>query len=354
MLWSLLFACASVCWAHDMMAPRVSAWAQSVPKFASQLTVPATLVSVGGAGNYTVTMSEFSVQILPAGYPATRVWGYSGATASGLVQSYPGPSFEVTRGQAARVTFVNNITGRHLFAVDPTLHWANPNGAPHPTFPFSGVAGNATFLQPVPLVPHLHGAECGSGSDGHPEAWWTSTGVRGSAYSSPGGIAASDSAVFLYPNQQPPSTLWYHDHALGLTRLNVYAGLAGFYILRDAADSLAATLPSGVYDVPLMLQDKSFNETDGSLLFPSDGDNPSAHPFWKMQFLGDVIVVNGKAWPNLNVNKGQVRDKKFFVMGASLIMFLFCASISFVFSTVQMRVFSTFLSIRDLRNCRLP
>jgi spore coat protein A len=292
--------------AHRMAAPRVSSWAQAVPKFVTPLSIPATYVPVSGAGNYTVTMSEFFSQILPAGYPATRVWGYGGMTSSGFVQSYPGPSFDVQRGQEALVKFVNNISTPHLFQVDPTLHWANPNNAPHPSFPFLNVAGNLTYLQPVPLIAHLHGLEHGSASDGHPEAWWTYDGKQGPTYSSPGGTAAANAAIFRYPNQQPPATLWYHDHALGLTRLNVMAGLAGFYILRDPADTIASTLlPNGAYDVPLMLQDRMFNETDGSLLLPSDYENPAVHPFWRMQFLGDVICVNGRAWPNLNVNKGQ-------------------------------------------------
>ena len=220
--------------------------------------------------------------------------------------SWPGPTFVANRSQVVAVTFTNNITTPHLFQVDPTLHWANPNNLSHPTAPFSpGLAGNLSYLFPVPLIPHLHGLEARSDSDGHPEAWWTFDGKRGASFSSPGAPATTDSATFVFPNRQPPVTAWYHDHALGITRLNVMAGLAGFYLVRDPNDPLESKMPSGQYDVPLMLQDRMFNSSDGSLVFPIDGDNPSVHPFWRMQFLGDVICVNGVAWPSMNVSQGQ-------------------------------------------------
>lgn len=109
----------------------------------------------------------------------------------------------------------------------------------------------------------------------------------------------------MFTHGNSPSTLWYHDHALGLTRLHVVAGLAGFYIVRDQqSDDVASLLPKGKYEWPLMLQDKLFKE-DGSMLFPSDGENPAVHPYWIPEYFGDVIVVNGLAWPNMNVDRAQ-------------------------------------------------
>jgi FtsP/CotA-like multicopper oxidase with cupredoxin domain len=94
---------------------------------------------------------------------------------------------------------------------------------------------------------------------------------------------------------------------MGLTRSNVYSGLAGFYLLRDSADQIASLLPTGKYDVPLAIQDRMFY-TDGSLRFPSDvPPNPEIHPYWVPEFFGDVIMVNGLAWPNMNVDQGQYR-----------------------------------------------
>ena len=106
-----------------------------------------------------------------------------------------------------------------------------------------------------------------------------------------------------------PTTLWYHDHGLGVTRLNVVSGLAGFYLLREPQggdDKVAALLPTGKYEMPLVIQDRSFNN-DGSLNYPTVGVEPDTHPYWVNSFLGNTIMVNGKVWPNMNVDKGQYR-----------------------------------------------
>ena len=108
----------------------------------------------------------------------------------------------------------------------------------------------------VRTVVHLHGAEVEPESDGHPEAWFT----RDFAQCGP----RFEHTVYKYSNNQRPTTLWYHDHAIGITRLNVYAGLAGMYIIRNEEEN-ALNLPAGKYEIPLLIQDKSFNE-DGSLL----------------------------------------------------------------------------------------
>jgi FtsP/CotA-like multicopper oxidase with cupredoxin domain len=116
----------------------------------------------------------------------------------------------------------------------------------------------------------------------------------------------ANAAVDEYPNSQQPTTLWYHDHALGVTRLNVLSGLAGFYIISNASDPVEQLLPQGEYDVPLAIQDRSFY-SDGSLYYPTEGVNPAVHPYWQDTFLGNTIIVNGEAWPNMNVNQGLYR-----------------------------------------------
>lgn len=127
---------------------------------------------------------------------------------------------------------------------------------------------------------------------------------------------SSDSAVFVYPNDMPAATTFYHDHTMGLTRLNVLAGMAGFYLIKDPSES--ATLPSGKYEIPLALQDRTFN-TDGSIHLNSNGINPDLHPNWNPEYFGNTIVVNGKVWPNLQVDRGAYRfrllngaDSRFF------------------------------------------
>ena len=142
-----------------------------------------------------------------------------------------------------------------------------------------------------------------SGSDGGPEQWFTSNGIHGPDYYTVEPTAAN-SAVYYYANDQEPTTLFYHDHALGMTRLNVASGLAGFWMIKDPTDPIAQILPNGKYDVPIAIQDRSFN-ADGSMWFPTVGVNPDVHPYWNPEFFGNSIMVNGKLWPNLNVERGQ-------------------------------------------------
>lgn len=284
-----------------------------IPKYKTQLVKPPVYCSVPSDGDengalYVVDISQFKQQILPEGFPETTVWGYGGTVMDEKTcrpvyyRSSPGPTFETVRNNPIRVRWINKLTGPHLFAVDPTLHWADPNGMPMdppkpwPAFP----PGFPEAQSPVPVVTHLHGGEVASIYDGHPDAWFTHNGLTGPAYST---------ALYTYPNSQEPATLWYHDHALGITRLNVYAGLAGFYLLRGGQEmswQAESRLPRSRYEIPLVIQDRSFN-TDGSLAFTDEGVNPEIHPYWDPEFFGDTIMVNGKVWPNLDVERRQYR-----------------------------------------------
>ncbi len=289
----------------------------NIPKFVNQLAIPPTFEPIihkdpySGffSHNYLVTVSQFSQQMLPAGFPETTVYGYGGKVRDRLngditqdYRSSPGPTFEAIRHIPVHVQWVNNLTGAQPLAVDPTLHWADPNqmGMPKPPFqPFP--PGYPLAQRPVPIVTHLHGGETEPSSDGFPEAWFTA----GEAITGPGFVKSR----YHYLNDQESTTLWYHDHTLGMTRLNVYMGLAGFYLIRDLKnplDSKYSVLPQGKYDIPIAIQDRSFND-DGSLLFPSNGVNPNIHPYWRPAFLGNTIMVNGKVWPNLNVEPRQYR-----------------------------------------------
>lgn len=249
-------------------------------------------------------VSEFKQQVLPDGFPKTTVWGYGGKikdSQSGkrvFFQHYPGASFEAVRGIPVHVEWINNLKGPHLFPVDPTIDWANPNHFPPPSPPFNPFPPGYPEAQfPVPIVTHLHGGENPSAFDGHPDTWFTANGITGPKFVT---------RHYTYPNKQQPTTLWYHDHALGITRLNVMAGLAGFYLLRDPNDQIAPLLPSGEFEIPLAIQDRAFN-TDGSFFYDRVGINPDIHPYWVPEFFGDTIVVNGNVWPNLNVKPRQYR-----------------------------------------------
>jgi len=242
----------------------------------------------------------------------TTVYGYGGLTKDavtgaplGYIRNSPGPTFEITRGVATKVKWVNDLTGPHILPVDPSLMWANPNNvtfvAPWDPYP----PGNASAQSPIPVCVHVHGGEVQSTVDGGPDAWFTFNGIHGAAYytSEP---TTGNAAVYPYPNKQPAATIWYHDHALGMTRLNVIAGLAGFYLIRDPADPIAKILPKGKYEVPLAIQDRIFQD-NGSLWMDSNGTNPDIHPYWQPEFFGDTIMVNGLVWPNMNVDRAAYR-----------------------------------------------
>jgi spore coat protein A, manganese oxidase len=244
-------------------------------------------VRAGGAPvrgpHYEVPMVEMR-QKLHSQLPPTRLWGYSG--------SYPGPTFEVRRGQPISVRFTNNLPNQHLlnFALDPTLHGSQP-GTPE-----------------VRTVVHLHGGKVLPESDGHPDAWFTP------GFAQKGPRFASE--IFLYPNDQPATMLWYHDHTVGITRLNVMAGLAGLYFIRDPEEQ-SAGLPQNRFEIPLVIQDRQLN-ANGSLGYPPVGLTPQ-HPVWMPDFFGDLALVNGKVMPFLDV---EPRAYRFRVLNASNSRFL--------------------------------
>jgi len=270
--------------------------------------------------SFTTRMQEFQQVVLPPSvYPSsfrngTWVWGYQN---DGQAASWPGASVEVTRGTPTTITYVNNLpVGSNrshvepLLTIDQTIHWADPLNAGNSFKPFSG---------PMPTVVHLHGAEVPQAFDGVPEAWFTPDGRHGRGYNSLSSTG-SNAAIYRYPNPQPATTLWFHDHTLGITRINVLSGLASFYLIRDQFDTGQPNnplrLPAGNFEIELMIQDRTF-DTNGQLRFAdgsnTDADlngpptNPKSHPFWIPEFFGDVMTVNGNSWPFLNVEPRRYR-----------------------------------------------
>jgi len=339
---------------------------------------------------YELAMRQFAQQILPAGLPTTTVWSYGPAddtktVAQGGRNFYPAFTLENKWKQPTTVKWINSLVDGngdplpHLLPVDPSLHWANPIGRrdtrPNPSadptyWNHTYIGDDGRYIGPVPMVTHVHGAHTHQQSDGYPEAWWLPAGALGVNHTNgtyfdifnPGDDLFGDGfATFTYPNDQRATTLWYHDHSLGMTRLNVYAGPAGFYLLRggpdddvrDSRDGTQAVLPGpapGVginpfgtfYEIPIVIQDRSFNAEDGSLFFPDNraffegldpsqlripftydqlGINPNANgwglgcddevsdvaPIWNPEFFGNMMVVNGQTWPYLDVEQRRYR-----------------------------------------------
>ncbi len=226
--------------------------------FVDPLPIPRVLEPAaspdGGPPRYEIVMTQEQQQ-LHRDLPPTDVWTYDG--------TYPGPTIEATAGEPIEVRWVNQLpTPGHYLAVDECAH------------------GPSYWQDTARAVVHLHGGHLPARFDGQPEYH----------------ILPGESDVYQYPNQQLPATLWYHDHALGITRLNVYMGLAGFYLLRDPFER-ALDLPRGRYEIPLVIQDRAFHP-DGSFAYPTGIENA---------FFGDKVLVNGKVWPYLSVVEGKYR-----------------------------------------------
>lgn len=259
--------------AGALLLPKKFAFAQVSPtlaRFVDPLPIPPVLRP--GSGVTDVHMRQFT-QKLHRDLPPTKLWGYNGV--------YPGPTFEVRSGTPVSVQWLNDLPGHHFLPIDHTIHGAESN------------------VPDVRTVVHLHGAKVLGDSDGYPEAWFT----NGFGHTGP----FFSNRVYRYPNDQDAMMLWYHDHALGITRLNVMAGLAGMYFVRDAVED-ALQIPKGKYEVPLMIQDRLFN-ADGSLDYPvqDPGVSPPIPPIWIPEFFGDTALVNGKVFPYLEVEPRKYR-----------------------------------------------
>jgi FtsP/CotA-like multicopper oxidase with cupredoxin domain len=348
----------------------------AIPRFVTPLLIPPVMPRAGRIprrggqpiDSYEISMRQFSQQILPATMPATTVWGYGAVRSASkrglLIHNAPSLTIEAKWKRPVRITWINDLVDAngdflpHLLPVDPTLHWANPPGGTEerdmrPTFETTP----GPYTGPVPIVTHVHGsASVGDESDGYAEAWYlpdandipAGYAREGTWYDFFADKAASKFGVawgpgfatFQYPNSQRASTIWYHDHALGMTRLNVYAGPAGFFLIRggpegdgavlDGRTGTKAVLPGPApkandpfpsnktyYEIPIAIQDRSFN-TNGSLFYPDtraffDGitgpyiPETDVSPIWNPEFFGNTIMVNGNTWPFQTVERRRYR-----------------------------------------------
>jgi len=321
----IMITFAGAAWAQQVPLP-----GNAVPQFVDPLP---SLPVVLGTAPLTLTMCEFKSTVLPTGTfapgvaPETWTWGYIvGTTCPTTTQpTYLGPVIVALRGTPTEMTFYNNLgyaSTTNVLAyknsTDQTLHWADPLGHEENACQMESMMNMGmppegecaeNYEGPIPAVVHLHGGEVPPQLDGGPDAWFTSDGwYQGHAYySRPGtGGLGTNYAVYRYPNQMEAAPTWFHDHALGATRLNVYAGLAGAYILVDPSDtSVPANLPA---ITPLAIQDRMFDK-QGQLYFPAGVpyiSNPD-HPYWVPEFTGDTIAVNGRVWPYMNVEPKRHR-----------------------------------------------
>jgi spore coat protein A len=242
---------------------------ESLERFVDPLPVPAIIRPKGTRPHpepggqpvpyYRVPMRAFSAKFHRDVKP-TRLWGFAEAS--------PGPTFETRSGEPLLVEWANELPKSHFLPMDYNIHGAEKDVAP------------------VRVVTHLHGAKVPPEADGYPESWYV-----------PG-----KSATYFYPNAQDAAALWYHDHALGITRLNVYAGLFGNFFVRDTFEE-GLNLPKGKYEIPLTMYDRSF-DSDAQLYYPV---SPDANSPWIPEVFGDAIIVNGKLFPYLEVEPRKYR-----------------------------------------------
>ncbi|HEY3310695.1 MAG TPA: multicopper oxidase domain-containing protein [Anaerolineales bacterium] len=302
--------------------PQVILPGTAIPKFVSKLPELGGLDPIVDDGSQIeLEMVEFDAQVLPTPMPKTTVWGYKqtvnpDGTPKSTRESYIGPVIVATRGQPTEMKVINNLGSAagtkvlaYKYSTDQTLHWADPlnnsmNMWNHMSMPPAfGSEGAENYLGSIPACVHLHGGEVPPVLDGGPDAWFTSDGsVVGAGYYSMDGNAPKNYSIYRYPNSQEGAPIWFHDHTLGATRLNVYAGLAGGYVIKDPTNDPKNLPPL----VPLVIQDRMF-DTNGQLFFTAGISggllwalNPE-HPYWNPEFVGDVICVNGKAWPFMEV-----------------------------------------------------
>ncbi len=251
-------------------------WAAPAPaaqpaleSYTTPLPLPADATPIA-PNSYRFTMQQTTQQLHPAFGPVTKVWGYDDGTHG---TSYPGPTLEVQAGTPTAVEWVNGLPSEHLLPVDTRF-----------------TAGNSD--DPLTLT-HFHGGFIPAAADGNPAL-------------TPGFAAGATQAV-TYPNVQPAAPTWYHDHAMGMTRLNVMAGLAGFLLSRDADDTgdepNPLGVPGGAYEIPLAIQDRQFTE-DGQIDYPTQ---PAPLGPWVPEFFGDNAVVNGAVTPYAEVEPRMYR-----------------------------------------------
>lgn len=248
----------------------------ALARFVDPLPIPRVLVPDGLRPDpqqanrkipfYRISMREMRARV-HRDVPPTRFWSYGG--------SVPGPTIETRGGRGVLIEWRNELPDHHFLPIDHTLCGAEPD-------------------QPdVRAIAHVHGARVPAASDGYPTDW----------------ITPGHSVLFHYPNRQDAALLWYHDHAMGIERLNHYAGMFGLFMVRDEVED-ALRLPKGRYEVPLVICDRFFGQ-DGQLRYPTSGVPESP---WVPEVYGDALLVNQTLFPYLDV---EPRLYRFRVVNAS-------------------------------------
>ncbi len=286
-------------------------------KFVDALVIPPVIDTTLG-GSYAISMVKGTTHKFNLNLPPTNTYSYfGGPPAPGF--HYLGPTILARRNFPVSITFTNNLpTGPHLLtnAMDTTI-MGNLDGVD---------ADGNPWTDENRVCVHLHGGKVPTEFDGGPRDWFSPVGAPASQQNPyPEAVSTNGSYTYEYPNDQPATLLWYHDHAWGITRFNPFAGLAGAYLLLDEFDislrtgisytplgqpeynASGQTVPGGVYEVPIVLQDKLLDPVTGAMIYPVAANNLGTHPIWIPEYFGDTPVINGKAYPYHNVEPRKYR-----------------------------------------------
>ncbi|KAF3632740.1 Multicopper oxidase LPR1 [Capsicum annuum] len=250
--------------------------------------------------------------------PATSVFAYG---TSRYTATVPGPTIEAVHRVDSYITWQNHLPSKHILPWDPTIPTATPKNG-------------------IPTVVHLHGGIDEPQSDGHSEAWFTQRFQNhGPKWSK---------KRYHYHNVQHPGTMWYHDHAMGLTRVNILAGLMGAYVIQQPnVEGPLGLLYGEEYDRPLVVFDRAF-KPDGSIYMNSTGNNPCIHPQWQPEYFGDAIIVNGKAWPYMKVKRRKYRFRIINASNARFFRFFFTNNMTFIHVASDSAYHETPVELREL------
>jgi len=249
--------------------------------FVDPLPFPLRLIAGERDGRLTVRIRA-GVHKFHRDLPASSIWGFEGLI--------PGPTIEAERAHAVTVEWCNQLEGPFPVCSTVAPEATDADGVPVQCLP--GLSGGEPDRHASRLightVVHLHGALTPASYDGWAENIF----------------APGQTAVFHYPMEQRAALLWFHDHVMGITKLDVYAGLAGLWIVRDERER-ELSLPEGPpFEVPLLIQDRNFDTDErgrltGRLVHKTDPEVMEAFP--------PFTVVNGKVWPVLDVQPATYR-----------------------------------------------
>uniref|UniRef100_K3WKJ5 Plastocyanin-like domain-containing protein n=1 Tax=Globisporangium ultimum (strain ATCC 200006 / CBS 805.95 / DAOM BR144) TaxID=431595 RepID=K3WKJ5_GLOUD len=237
---------------------------ESWDAYVSPLVIPEVIDMTAG-GSIEMQIGRAKHNWTADGSMSGDIYGYALRNST---PTFPGPTIKVAKGVPISVTWFNELSAPHLLddSVESSLTIMESG-----CYPYCG----------VPVVVHVHGLESPAKYDGLPFR----------------SIYKNQSQEMVYLNNQSAATKLYHDHANGLTRLNVWSGLFGMYVIEDKAREAAIKVDVET-DIPLAIGDRLISNS-GALMYSDDNCQGSSVTLWVLESFGTVnlsTVCNGHSW----------------------------------------------------------